>query len=121
MTRRTIGLLVTLTLGFLVAPLVAEAQRPANVSRIGYLDGNSPSESAHLVKAFRQGLRALGYVEGQNITIEERYAEAQRKRLPELAAELVRLQVDVILATGPYTNNPVTSRKVATDGRDQHP
>jgi putative ABC transport system substrate-binding protein len=100
MTCRTLGLLVTLTLGLLVAPLAANAQSPANVSRIGYLDGSSPSESAHLVKAFRQGLRALGYVEGQNITIEERYAEAQRERLPELAAELVRLQVDVIITGG---------------------
>src|SRR5262249_61530676 len=100
MTRRTIGLLVTLALGLLVAPHAADAQRPAKVSQIGYLDGNSPFEVAHLVTAFRQGLRALGYVEGQNITIEERYAEGQRERLPALAAELVRLPVDVIVATG---------------------
>jgi putative tryptophan/tyrosine transport system substrate-binding protein len=92
--------IVALALSLLVAPFVAEAQRPTDVSRIGYLDGNAPSASAHLFEAFRQGLRALGYVEGQNLTIEERWASGQRERLPALAAELVQRRVALIVAPG---------------------
>ncbi len=95
--------LVTLALGILAAPLAAEAQQAQKVPRIGTLWGNSISTSAHLLEAFRRGLRELGYVEGQNIAIEHRSAEGKWERLPDLAAELVRLKVDVIVTAGTPT------------------
>ena len=102
MTYRTLGLLVTLALGLLVAPLAAEVQSPAKVPRIGRLSLGSPSSGpTPLRDAFRQGLRDLGWVEGQNIAIESRYAEGKPDRLHDLAAELVRLKVDVILVGNP--------------------
>ena len=79
----------------------AEAQQPTKVPRIGYLTGASPSANSARIEAFRQGLRELGYVEGKNIVIEWRYAEGKLDRLPALAAELVRLKVDVIVTGGP--------------------
>ena len=102
MTRRTIGFLVTLALGLLMAPLLAEAQAPAEkVHRIGRLiAGVPPVGPDPPLEAFRQGLRDLGYVEGHNIRIESRYAEGQEDRCPALAAELVRLPVDVLVAAG---------------------
>jgi len=84
--------------GGLAAPLAAEAQQAAKAPRIGYLSPLSPSSDSTRIEAFRQGLRDLGYVEGQNIAIEYRYAEEKFDRLPDLAAELVRLKVDVIVA-----------------------
>jgi putative ABC transport system substrate-binding protein len=89
------------TLGILAAPLAAAAQQPAGkVPRIGYLAPSSPSDATPgFVGAFRQGLRDLGYVEGKNIVIEYRSAEGKQERLPDLAAELVRLKVDIIVAT----------------------
>jgi len=78
----------------------AQAQQPENIPRIGYLEAVSPSISAVRTEAFRQGLRELGYVEGKNIVTEYRYAEGKRDRLPALAAELVRLKVDVIVTAG---------------------
>jgi len=78
----------------------AQAQQPENIPRIGYLEAVSPSISAVRSEAFRQGLRELGYVEGKNIVTEYRYAEGKRDRLPALAAELVRLKVDVIVTAG---------------------
>ena len=78
----------------------AQAQQPGNTPRIGYLEAVSPSISAVRTEAFRQGLRELGYVEGKNIVTEYRYAEGKRDRLPALAAELVRLKVDVIVTAG---------------------
>jgi ABC-type uncharacterized transport system substrate-binding protein len=82
---------------------LAEAQQPKKVFRIGYLvTGNSTSESTRS-EAIRQRLRELGHIEGQNITIEYRYAEGKSDRLPELAAELVRLKVDVIVGSGGQT------------------
>ena len=77
-----------------------EAQQPKNVPRIGYLSVLSPSSDAARMEAFRQGLRELGYVDGQSMTIEARYAEGKLNRLPELARELVGLKVDVIVAGG---------------------
>jgi putative ABC transport system substrate-binding protein len=71
------------------------------VPRIGYLSPTSPSVSPTRIEAFREGLRALGYIEGKNILIEYRYAEGKFDRLPALAAELVRLKVDLIVTTGP--------------------
>src|SRR5262249_14285513 len=78
----------------------AEAQ-PAKIPRIGYLSGNSLSAIVARAEAFRQGLRELGYTEGKNIIIEWRSAEGKNDRLPALAAELVRLKVDVIVTAGP--------------------
>ncbi len=78
----------------------AQAQQPAKIPRIGYLEAVSPSIGAVRSEAFRQGLRELGYVEGKNIVTEYRYAEGKRDRLPALAAELVRLKVDVIVTAG---------------------
>lgn len=81
--------------------VLADAQQPAKVPRIGYL-GNTASGQAGAVgmKTFRERLRELGYIEGQNITIEPRFWEGKVERLPDLAAELVRLNCDVILTTG---------------------
>ncbi len=84
----------------LAAPLAAEAQQTGKVPRVGVLLLGSRSDPIQLVaRAFQQGLRELGYVEGQSIAIEYRWAESQDERLPDLAAELVRLRVDVIVAT----------------------
>jgi len=76
---------------------LAEAQQPAKVPRIGLLTPTSPSDAAPWRQAFRLGLRDLGWVEGKNISIEYRYAEGKIDRLPDLAAELVRLKVDIIV------------------------
>jgi putative ABC transport system substrate-binding protein len=95
----TVGCIVTLTLSLLAAPLTVEAQQATHVYRIGLLSGLFPSSVPNSrVEAFRQGLRELGYVEGQNLVIESCYAEGRAERLPDLAAELVRLPVDVIVA-----------------------
>jgi ABC-type uncharacterized transport system substrate-binding protein len=109
-TRRTF--LGTLTGAFLAAPLAAEAQQAGKVYRIGFLRVTSPSDRPHLLDAFRQGLRELGWVEGQNIIIDYRYAEDRVDRLPGLAAELVRLKVDLIVSAG---TQGVTAAKNATE------
>src|SRR6266478_9920611 len=95
MERRT--LLGVIAGGLLAAPLAAEAQQPTKIARIGYLSLNLVP-NRHLREAFRQGLRDLGYVEGRNVVIEYRDAEGKPERLPALAAELVALKVDVIVA-----------------------
>jgi putative tryptophan/tyrosine transport system substrate-binding protein len=101
MTRRIIGLLVTLALSLLWTPLAAEAQPATPVSRIGLLrSGNPPAGPDPNLEAFRQGLRDLGYAEGQNLVLEVRYAVGTEERLRELAAELVRLPVEVLVAAG---------------------
>ncbi len=86
--------------GFLAAPLAAEAQQAAKVYRIGLLGGYSPTspEGSRVWEEFFHGLRELGYVEGQNIRIEGRFYGDRTERLPALAAELVRIKVDVIVA-----------------------
>jgi len=98
MRLRTPALLVTLALGVLATPLPADAQQAGKVPRIGYLSPYSASAVSSRHEAFRQGLSELGYVEGKNIVIESRFAEENFERLPDLAAELVRLKVDVIVA-----------------------
>src|SRR5262249_28663566 len=99
MNRKTILCLLTPVLLLSSAPLAA-AQQPTKVSRIGYLSLTDPVADSTRTEPFRMALRELGYIEGQNIATEYRYAEGKRSRLPELAAELVRLKVDIIVAGG---------------------
>src|SRR5438105_10535291 len=77
----------------------ADAQQPGKIFRIGYLDNSTASGSAVLVDAFRQELRKFGWIEGKNIAIEYRFAEQKNERVPELAVDLVRLKVDLFVAT----------------------
>jgi putative ABC transport system substrate-binding protein len=83
-----------------------EAQQPTKIPRIGFLSGALPSSFAARAEAFQQGLHELGYEEGRNVVIEYRYAEGKFDRLPALAAELVRLKVDVIVTGGPTATRP---------------
>jgi putative ABC transport system substrate-binding protein len=88
------------TVAVLAVPFAAEAQRANRPPRIGYLGASSPTAASRWHDAFRHGLRDHGYIEGQNITIEWRSAEGRAERIPELAAELVRLNLDVIVTSG---------------------
>ena len=98
MNRRTaIRRLVTF---FLTSASLAHAQQPKKVFRIGYLSNTDPPTDSTRIEAVRLALRALGYIEGQNIAIEYPFAEGKLDRLPDLAAELVRLKVDVIVVSG---------------------
>src|SRR5690349_10940841 len=98
MDRRTfIGILAG---GLLAAPPVVGAQPAGKVPRIGYFDGASSSTNPELTDAFRDQMRQLGYVEGKNLVIEYRWADGKYDRLPDLAADLVRLRVDVIVCAG---------------------
>src|SRR3954466_3147404 len=81
-------------------PLAARAQLAAKVYRIGFLGNSTAALEADLVGPFREGLRDLGYVEGQNILIEYRWAEGEYERFPPLPAELIALRVDVIVTAG---------------------
>src|SRR4029434_6916713 len=90
----------------LAVAVITEAQQPKKVARIGFLAAVSLSANSARFEAFRQGLRELGYVEGQSIVVEYRWAEGKFDRLPDLAAELVRLKVDVILSGGPTATRP---------------
>jgi putative ABC transport system substrate-binding protein len=98
------NLLWFVTVLLLTSTQVAQAQRPVKIPRIGYLTLASASSNLPRREAFRDGLRNLGYIEGQNINIEYRYADSKTDRLPELAADLVRLEVDVIVAGGTQVN-----------------
>jgi putative ABC transport system substrate-binding protein len=82
-------------------PFSAVAQQPVRIAKIGHLESGVPSSSPNLLAAFRDGLRRLGYVEGQNLFIVSRYAEGKEDRLPQVAKELVEYGVDVIFAIGP--------------------
>ena len=81
--------------------VIAEAQQPKKIPRIGFLGALSPSSISARIEAFRQGLRELGYVEGKNLVIEYRWAEGKFDRVPALAAEIVQLKVEVIVTAGP--------------------
>jgi putative ABC transport system substrate-binding protein len=110
MNRRITGLVIGALLLALNFPV--QAQQPTRIPRIGYLIVAFPSTAAAATEAFRQALREFGYVEGKNIVIEYRYAEGKLDRLAALAAELVRLQVDVIVSGGSLTTR---AAKQATD------
>jgi putative tryptophan/tyrosine transport system substrate-binding protein len=104
---------IALVGGAIACPMGVRAQQQAGkVPRIGYLRGTSASDRPRLLDAFRQGLRELGWVEGQNIVIDYRFAEGRLDRLPDLAAELVRLKVDLIVSLG---TQGVTAAKNATE------
>jgi putative ABC transport system substrate-binding protein len=91
---------IGLALGALLFALSfsAEAQQPEKVSKIGFVHDGSPGLASSNLETFRQGLRALGYIEGKNIVIEYRFAEGKVDRLPEFAAELIGLKVDILVA-----------------------
>jgi putative tryptophan/tyrosine transport system substrate-binding protein len=104
------AVIATLTLlSILLVPLGAVAQEPGKVARIGML---APSPSDPFVHAFRQGLRELGYVEGRNVTVEYRWTEGRSEQLPSLAADLVRLKVDVIVAS---SQGAVAAKQATSD------
>jgi putative ABC transport system substrate-binding protein len=109
--RLALGLTVVIVVA-LAAPLVAAAQQGEKTYRIGFLRRTSP-EPAQL-EAFRQGLRALGYVEGQNVVIEQRYAHGAHERLPALARELLEVNVEVFVVDGPLTVRAVRQITRAT-------
>ena len=92
--------------------VAADAQQTGKIPRISYLGFGSPSTIPTRIEAFRQGLRELGYVEGKNIFIEWRSAEGNADRLPSLAAELVRLKVDIIVTNGPYSTRAAKAATV---------
>ena len=84
----------------LAVGVIAEAQQPKKVPRIGYLSNTGPAGESNRSEAIRSALRERGYIEGQNVAFEYRYGEGKRDRYPELAAELVRLKVDLIVVGG---------------------
>ena len=110
MNRRMIGLALGALLVSLNIP--AQAQQTGKIFRIGFLDPSTASGSAVLVEAFRQELSKLGWIEGKNFTIEYRFAEQKRERLPELAADLVRLKVDLIVVVA--TPAALAAKKATT-------
>ena len=105
--------IILLLIGFILASVhPAEAQQARKVARIGYLLPGNPTTDSARSEPLRQALRELGYIEGQNISSEYRYAEGNRDRFPGLAAELVRLKLDIIVVAG--GNTPVRAVKNAT-------
>jgi len=91
---------ITLLGGAVALPVAARAQQPATTHRIGFLGAASPSGYASQLEALRSGLRGFGHLEGKNLVIEFRWAEGRYDRLPELAAELVRLKIEVLVTHG---------------------
>ena len=104
--RKLVGI-VALAVAFAMCGAVAQAQPLTKTPRIGFLAGVSPSTIPGRTEAFRHGLRELGYVEGKNIIIEWRYAEEKLDHLNDLAAELVRLKVEVIVSAAPTVTRSV--------------
>jgi putative tryptophan/tyrosine transport system substrate-binding protein len=102
MIRAALTSIVMLTIGMLAAPLSVAAQQSARPPRIGVLVPSTPATTTHIVEAFKQGLRERGYVEGHDIILERRYGEGSSEKISSIAAELVRLKVDIIVtATDP--------------------
>jgi putative ABC transport system substrate-binding protein len=97
--RKLVGIFAII-LTFVLGGAVARAQQTGKVPRIGFLDAGTAAGSAVLVEAFRQELSRLGWVEGKNMTIEYRFAEQKSQRQPELAADLVRFEADLIVVSG---------------------
>jgi putative tryptophan/tyrosine transport system substrate-binding protein len=108
--RKLVGILA-LVVAFGTCGAGASAQQTGKIFRIGFLDNSTASGIAVLLEAFRQELRKLGWIEGKNIAIEYRFSELKAERLPELAADLVRLNVDLIVTTG---EPPARAAKSAT-------
>ena len=106
-----LGLSVIAFMVMMVGP-VAKSQQSAKVPRIGYLSGATPDGQSDRIEAFRQGLRELGYVEGKNIIIEFRSADGKLDLLPAVAAELVRLKVDIIVTGGATATHPAKEATV---------
>src|SRR5262249_15919993 len=109
MNKKVVGLAICAVL--LVLSFLAHAQQPKKIPRIGYLEQSTASGNVVLLEAFWQEMRKLGWIEGKNITIEYRFAEQKPERIHELAAELVRLKVDLIVVTG---GGPALAAKKAT-------
>jgi putative tryptophan/tyrosine transport system substrate-binding protein len=101
--RKASVLSILFVVVLLAVAVIADAQQTRKIPRIGFLNATSPSAVSDRIESFRQGLRELGYVEGKNIVIEWRYAERKPDRLTALAAELVGLKVDIIVAAGADT------------------
>src|ERR1700675_2800084 len=97
MNRRR-SIIAVVAIGAAVGPLASFAQQQRKVARIGFLTLSSASLSSTTTDAFLKGMRELGYVEGRNLVVEWRFADGQAERLPGMAAELVQLKVDVIVA-----------------------
>src|SRR5512147_249304 len=100
MTIGHTGLIITLLLAILGGPLPAHAQSQPKMPRIGFLGNSTAALEANLVGPFREGLRDLGYKEGENVVIEYRWAEGRYERFATLIAELIALKVDVIVTAG---------------------
>src|SRR5881628_1086442 len=107
---RQIGLAVVLAVSLILAPLAAEAQ-PAKLPTIGFMGSGTALAQSQWTAAFVQRLRELGWIEGRNVTIEYQWAEGRNERFGEIAAEFVRLKVDVIVTAG---TAPVLATKRAT-------
>ena len=107
-----VGLPVMLALGILAAPLTVEAQQPAKVYRVGFLSLLPQEQALSHIKALHEGLRGLGYIEGQNIILEYQFADGTAERVPDLVAELIHLKVDIIV-TG-FGSFPALAAKQAT-------
>src|SRR6266576_7278573 len=110
--KKTTLLLIVVIVMQLAVGMIAHAQQAGRIFRIGFLDPSTASGSAVLLEVFRQELSKLGWIEGKNITIEYRFAEQKNERLPELAAELVRLKVDLIVT--PSTTSALAAKKATT-------
>jgi ABC-type uncharacterized transport system substrate-binding protein len=110
--KKTSVLLILVALMLLAGAIIAAAQQTGKVARIGFLDPSTASGSAVFLDAFRQELSKLGWIEGKNITIEYRFAEQKSEHLPELAAELVCLKVDLIVTSGGPT--PLAAKKATS-------
>ena len=109
--KQIIGLLV-IFVTLAACGAVAQAQQAGKIFRIGFLDNSTASGMAVFLEAFRQELSKLGWIEGKNITIEYRFAEQKNERLSELAADLVRLKVDLIVASG--TPSSLAAKRATT-------
>ena len=112
MKRILASLVVAFVFGILFAPRAAQAQEKGKAYRVGYLNSTNPTINAPWLNAFRQGLRELGWIEGQNISIDYRWADGKDERLAGLASELVKLRVDIIVTSG---NAGVRAAREASD------